>query len=117
MVLGVQYQLANVWQGRLVLGNKPGRLEKILDFVEQLCTAGEGARKTAATLAGLMNFAGGFVMGHQVKLGTNAWVYNKGIPASQTKQVWDFLSTVAKAVTWNTIQLGGSEGAWVIYTD
>ena len=63
MVLGVQYQLANVWQGRLVLGNKPGRLEKILDFVEQLCTAGEGARKTAATLAGLMNFAGGFVMG------------------------------------------------------
>ena len=68
---GVQCQLANVWQVCLIVGNKPGRLDKILDLVEHLSTAGRGARKTAATLAGLMNFAGGFLMGHQFKLGTN----------------------------------------------
>ena len=64
--------------------------EKILELVEQVSVVGKGARKTAASLAGLMNFAGGFVMGHQFKLATNvlnAWVYNKGIPALQARQV------------------------------
>ena len=72
IALGVQYNLQELWSGNLTVSNKTGRLERILDLITQLKTEGRRSTKTAASLAGLMNFAGGFVLGHQFKLGTNA---------------------------------------------
>jgi hypothetical protein len=49
-----------------------------------------------------MNFAGGFVLGHQFKLGTNAlndWVYRRGVSEVEAQQVCNYLETVAKSVT------------------
>jgi hypothetical protein len=102
IALGVQYHLQELWSGQLTVSNKPGRVERILDLIEQLKTEGRRATKTAASLAGLMNFAGGFVLGHQFKLGTNAlndWVYRRGVSEVEAQQVCNYLETVAKSVT------------------
>ena len=102
IALGVQYHLLELWSGQLTVSNKPGRVERILDLIEQLKTEGRRATKTAASLAGLMNFAGGFVLGHQFKLGTNAlndWVYRRGVSEVEAQQVCNYLETVAKSVT------------------
>ena len=36
IALGVQYRLQELWSGQMTVGNKPGRLERILDLIKQL---------------------------------------------------------------------------------
>jgi len=120
IALGVQYHLQELWSGQLTVSNKPGRVERILDLIEQLKTEGRRATKAAASLAGLMNFAGGFVLGHQFKLGTNAlndWVYRRGVSEVEAQQVCNYLETVAKSVTPRMIGLQDSDLPIIIYSD
>lgn len=70
--MGVQYSLNNIWNGSLVLDNKPGRIKKILEVVEQFRTARSNTGAVVAALSGLLSFAGGFTLGHRLKLATHA---------------------------------------------
>ena len=120
IALGVQYNLQELWSGNLTVSNKPGRLERILDLIKQLKTEGRRSTKTAASLAGLMNFAGGFVLGHQFKLGTNAlndWVYHRGVSEAEAQQVCDYLEVITKSVTPRVIGLQDSDTPIIIYSD
>ena len=57
---------------------------------------------------GLMNFAGGFVRGHQFKLGTKAlkdWVYRRGVSGVEARQVRNYLEVIAKSVIPRVIGL------------
>ena len=120
IALGVQYHLQGLWSGTLTVSNKPGRLERILDLIKQLKAEGSRSSKTAATLAGLMNFAGGFVLGHQFKLGTNAlndWVYHRGVSELEARQVCDYLEVVTKSVEPRVIGLQDCDTPIVIYSD
>ena len=120
VALGVQFDLEKIGTGDLVVQNKPGRIERIVEMIS-LVKEGDGKSKAlVASLAGLMNFAGGFVLGHHFKLGAhalNAWAYNHSVSQADVRQVCDYLLTVAKAVQLKRIHLHDSDLPWVIYTD
>ena len=59
-------------EGHLVVQNKPGRKERILQLVQELHDSNRLQRATSASLAGLLNFCGGFVLGHSLKPATHA---------------------------------------------
>ena len=120
IALGAQYHSQELWSGQLTVSNKPGRVERILDLIKQLKTEGRRSTKTAASLAGLMNFAGGFVLGHQFKLGTNAlndWVYRRGVSEVEAQQVCNYLEVIARSVTPRVIGLQDSDTPIIIYSD
>ena len=69
---------------------------------------------------GLMNFAGGFVRGHQFKLGTKAlkeWVYRRGVSGVEARQVRNYLEVIAKSVIPRVIGLQVSDTPVFIYSD
>ena len=65
--LGVSLDLSDVWVGSLTIANKPGRLEKIASMLRPIADGEEVTRADLASLHGLINFAGGYVMGFELK--------------------------------------------------
>ena len=65
--LGVSLDLSDVWVGSLTIANKPGRLEKIASVLRPIADGEEVTRADLASLHGLINFAGGYVMGFELK--------------------------------------------------
>ena len=120
IALGVQFNLEQLGHGRMEIKNKPGRIDRILELVKQV-RDGEGRdRSTIASLAGLINFAGGFVLGHHFKLGSqalNAWASKRHSNRADVEQVCDYLEVVANAVQPKTVALHDTDAPWVIYTD
>ena len=66
-VLGVTFDLSQVWDGNVKVANKEGRLERILEVAEALARSKEPAMHDISVLQGLLNFAGGFVAGRAFK--------------------------------------------------
>ena len=59
--LEVSLDLARVWDGQILVSNKPGRLAKIAELLKPI------AEGRVASLHGLINFGGGYVMGFELK--------------------------------------------------
>jgi len=117
---GVQFNLENICTGEPAVQDKPGRIERIVEMIALVKEDDRKSKSLIASLAGLMNFAGGFVLGHHFKLGShalNAWAYNHNVAPSDVRKVCDYLLTVAKSVQPWCIHLHNSDLPWVIYTD
>ena len=67
VVLGVQFDLDTLCQGRFVVQNKEGRIKRILAMLEGIDSRGEISSKEISVLQGLLNFAGRFFMGRALK--------------------------------------------------
>ena len=65
--LGVFLDLSRVWDGQILVSNKPGRLAKIAELLKPIAEGSEVTRAQLASLHGLINFAGGYVMGFELK--------------------------------------------------
>ena len=65
--LGVSLDLSRVWEGQILVSNKPGRLAKIAELLKPIAAGSEVTRSQLASLHGLINFAGGYVMGFELK--------------------------------------------------
>jgi len=65
--LGVSLNLDEIWSGTLKVENKAGRLEKIASLLRQIAEGGAVTRSDIASLHGLINFAGGLIMGFELK--------------------------------------------------
>ncbi|CAE7375366.1 unnamed protein product [Symbiodinium sp. CCMP2456] len=65
--LGVSLNLDEIWSGALKVENKAGRLEKIASLLRQIAEGGAVTRSDVASLHGLINFAGGLIMGFELK--------------------------------------------------
>lgn len=65
--LGVSLNLDEIWSGTLTVENKAGRLEKIASLLRQIAEGGAVTRSDVASLHGLINFAGGLIMGFELK--------------------------------------------------
>ena len=70
--LGTQYDLEQLWEGKLTVPNKPGRCDRVQSLTTELRKLGGGSRSAAASLAGILNSCGGFVLGHALKPATHA---------------------------------------------
>ena len=65
--LGVALDLSGVWDGFLTVSNKPGGLERIAYVLQPIADGRDVTRADLASLHGLINFAGGYVMGFELK--------------------------------------------------
>ena len=65
--LGVSLDLKDIWTGVVAVGNKPGRLEKIADMLKAVTASDHTTKSQLASLHGLVNFAGGYTLGYQLK--------------------------------------------------
>ena len=60
-VLGVTYWLENFWNGSVTVANRQSRVNRILDMLAAYADKGSVSSSEAATMHGLLNYAGGFV--------------------------------------------------------
>ena len=67
VALGVVLNLEDIWNGRITIANKPGRVNKICSMLAPLAEGLPATRSQLASLHGLLNFAGGHVLGFQLK--------------------------------------------------
>ena len=66
-VLGVVFNLSQIWEGNVKVENKPGRLERLTNLLQPLTVSGKVTKREAAVIHGLLNFAGNFVLGRALK--------------------------------------------------
>ena len=66
-ILGMRADLTCVAAGTVTLSNKPGRINKICDFVMSIKSAGCVTRHQAQVLLGLLNFACGYYHGRALR--------------------------------------------------
>ena len=67
VVLGVQFDLHTLCQGRFTVQNKEGRIKRIITMLEAVGSRGEISSREISVLQGLLNFAGRFFMGRALK--------------------------------------------------
>ena len=118
--LGVQYDLKNIWSGHIVVQNKPGRNERILGLVADLRERGPQMRATAATLGGLLNFCGGFVLGHSLKPATHSlskWMAGNNPTAAATNELCALIEFLVQAARPRVVSLQKDMRPIVVYTD
>ena len=51
----------------VAVGNKPGRLQKITEMLKAVIASDRATKSQLASLHGLVNFAGGYTLGYQLK--------------------------------------------------
>ena len=66
-VLGMCLNLEAVDQGQVTLSNKQGRVERIVDRLQEISLKGEIRRHEAQALQGLLQYASGFYAGRSLK--------------------------------------------------
>ena len=66
-VLGVTYWLEHFWNGIVTVANRQSRVNRILDMLTAYAAKGSVSSSEAATMHGLLNYAGGFVVGRCLK--------------------------------------------------
>lgn len=52
--LGIQYNLGELWEGKLTVQNKPGRSDRVKSLTAELRKLESGSRSIAASLAGIL---------------------------------------------------------------
>ena len=62
-VLGMCLNLEDLSQGRVILSNKQGRIERIINRLQEISLKGEIRRQEAQVLQGLLQYASGFYAG------------------------------------------------------
>ena len=118
--LGVQYDLEGIWQGQLVVQNKPGRLERILQLTKEFNDNKKGEGQIAATIGGLLNFSGGFVLGHSLKPATQLsyrWMSPSRPPGSLKAELCDLIRVLIHDVKPKKVTVNDIETPVLIYTD
>ncbi|CAE7029847.1 unnamed protein product [Symbiodinium sp. CCMP2592] len=66
-VLGMQIDLSNLSKRSIVLSNKPGRIDRIVEKLESVAASGFLTIHQAQILLGLLNFSSGFFAGRALK--------------------------------------------------
>ncbi|CAE6941197.1 unnamed protein product [Symbiodinium sp. CCMP2592] len=66
-VLGMQIDLSNLSKRSIVLSNKPGRIDRIVEKLESVAASGFLTVHQAQILLGLLNFSSGFFAGRALK--------------------------------------------------
>ena len=65
--LGVSLDLTRIWEGQIQVANKPGRLARIAELLKPIIAGEPVTKSQLASLHGLINFAGGYVLGFELK--------------------------------------------------
>ena len=118
--LGIQYNLRELWEGKLTVQNKPGRRDRIRSLTAELRELGSGSRSAAASLAGILNFCGGFVLGHALKPATHAlsrWAMGDNLSKAATHEMCDLIEFLVDASKPRLITMDRDLPSMIVYTD
>ena len=118
--MGVQYNLEDIWKGQLTIQNKPGRFERILQLTKEFNESKKGEGQVAATIGGLLNFSGGFVLGHSLKPATQLlykWLSPNRPSASLRAELCDLIHVLVRDVRPKKVNVDDIETPVIIYTD
>ena len=84
-VLGLSVSVAELHQGTLVLSNKPGRLERLIELFSQVKADGAITKHMGQVLVGLLGFAAGSCTGMSLKhvcADLNRMIHAEAFPSS-----------------------------------
>eukprot|EP00435_Cladocopium_sp_Y103_P034693 s357_g9.t1 len=118
--LGIQYNLQDLWRRKLTVQNKAGRRGRIMALTADLRQLGSGSKNTAASLAGILNFCGGFVLGHSLKPATHAlskWSSGGVTSTAATGEICDLVEFLVDASKPRVISMDNDLAPVVVYTD
>ena len=83
-VLGVRINTSSLhYSGIFTLANKPSRVDKVIELINDIKKLGKVDKKKAQVIHGLLNFMASFVMGHSVRLACRVFA-----PAISTGNRW-----------------------------
>ena len=117
---GIQYNLGKLWEGKPTVQNKPGRRDRVKSLTTELRKLGSGSRSAAASLAGILNFCGGFVLGHALKPATHAlskWSMGANLSTAATHEMCDMIEFLIDASKPRLIAMDRDLPSIVVYTD
>lgn len=99
-MLGIRYDLEQLWEGKLTVQNKPGRCDRVKSLKTELRKLGGGLRSAAASLAGILNFCGDFVRRHTLKPATHAsskWSIGANMSTATTHEMRGMIEFLVEA--------------------
>ena len=119
-VLGMQLDLSQLTSQTVVLSNKPGRTDRIVQMLQEVAQAGSINKHEAQVLRGLLQFASGFYAGRGLKQ-TCCWlgevVKGKTFTPEEVKQRCAQTQRVLASASPRFLRVGPSEPLLHLYTD
>eukprot|EP00438_Fugacium_kawagutii_P031349 Skav215373 [mRNA] locus=scaffold1391:913158:914213:- [translate_table: standard] len=120
VALGVQYSLEGMAMGKFTVQSKPGRLDKIKALVQQIQQSAAVSKEQAAVLGGLLNFAGGFVMGHSFKPSSRILAdctAGRQLKGRDKDDFCNFTLTLLDSAKPRDVLASGVDTPGIVYTD
>ena len=119
-VLGMQLDLSQLASQTIVLSNKPGRTDRIVQKLQEVAEAGNINKHEAQVLRGLLQFASGFYAGRGLKQ-TCCWlgevVRGKTFTPDEVRQRCAQARKVLASASPRFLRVGPSEPLLHLYTD
>ena len=119
-VLGMQLDLSRITDSTVVLANKPGRLERIVDRFKLVQTSGAISKHEAQVLRGLLQFASGFFAGRGLRQ-TCCWLGSviQGVRfgPSEISSMAEHAINVLASSTPRFLSAGPADPVLHLYTD
>eukprot|EP00439_Symbiodinium_sp_Y106_P035094 s7797_g4.t1 len=119
-VLGMQLDLSQLASQTVVLSNKPGRTDRIVQKLQEVAQAGSINKHEAQVLRGLLQFASGFYAGRGLKQ-TCCWlgevVRGKTFTPEEVRQRCTQTRKVLASASPRFLRVGPSEPLLHLYTD
>ena len=120
-VLGVRISTSSLHSGIFTLANKPSRVDKVIELINDIKKLGRVDKKKAQVIHGLLNFMASFVMGHSVRLACR--VFASAISAGnrwsrqQVCHACDFTLECLSNLRGRTVDGRGERKPVLIFTD
>ena len=118
--LGVEYNLKDLHKGRVSVGNKQERLDRIGRMVSKVASEGAIKASTAASIHGLLNFASGFTVGKALQVAAQGFsTLASGLSLSRPalQDLCDHTRIVLEALGPREVALPIQSSPVVIYAD
>ena len=119
-VLGMQLDLSQLTSQTVVLSNKPGRTDRIVQKLQEVAQAGSIHKHEAQVLRGLLQFASGFYAGRGLKQ-TCCWlgevVRGRTFTPEEVRQRCTQAQKVLASASPRFLRVGPSEPLLHLYTD
>ena len=119
-VLGMRLDLGAFCCGEIVMANKPGRVERISELLNEVSTKNHCSRHEAQVLAGLLNYASGFYAGRSLRHSCSSLhCVASGMPFSPeaTRDLCSSVRSILEASKPRILRINAPKEVIHVYTD
>ena len=120
-VLGCSLDLSGICSGNIILENKPGRIDRLVELLCGIKTAGILTKHQGQIIHGLMRYACGFFSGkylHQVCMEVMAISSGGGRKSfAEVSSFCEYAISMLRSATPRCIEVGFEKGPILVFTD